>query len=106
MPALRCELQDGIAVLTLDLTDHPVNVISRAVKDEFNATFERLAAEPGAQAVALFSGKPDNFIAGADIEEVVKLSSAAGAQRLSAHGPAMPSPGAAVPKPVGLGDYG
>ena len=33
MPALRCELQDGIAVVTLDLTDHPVNVISRAVKD-------------------------------------------------------------------------
>src|SRR2546428_11121590 len=99
MPALRCELQDGIAVVTLDLTDHPVNVISRAVKDEFNATFERLAAEPGAQAVALFSGQPDNFIAGADIEEVVKLSSAAGAGRPPADGPAMLSRGAAVPQP-------
>src|SRR2546426_12324648 len=106
MPALRCELQDGIAVVTLDLTDHPVNVISRAVKDEFNAAFERLAAEPGAQAVALFSGKPDNFIAGADIEEVVKLSSAAEAERLSADGHEMLSRVAAFPKPVVVGIHG
>ena len=106
MPALRCELQDGIAVVTLDLTDHPVNVISRAVKDEFNATFERLAAEPGAQAVALFSGKPDNFIAGADIEEFVKLSSAAEAERLSADGHEMLSRVAAFPKPVVVGIHG
>src|SRR2546428_723994 len=106
MPALRCELQDGIAVVTLDLTDHPVNVISRAVKDEFNAAFERLAAEPGAQAVALFSGKPDNFIAGADIEEFVKLSSAAEAERLSADGHEMLSRVAAFPKPVVVGIHG
>src|SRR3989454_1386727 len=106
MPALRCELQDGIAVVTLDLTDHPVNVISRAVKDEFNATFERLAAEPGAQAVALLSGKPDNFIAGADIEEFVKLSSAAEAERLSADGQEMLSRVAAFPKPVVVGIHG
>src|SRR5947209_10352625 len=106
MPALRCELQDGIAVVTLDLTDHPVNVISRAEKDELNATFERLAAEPGVQAVTLFSGKPDNFIAGADIEEFVKLSSAAEAERLSADGQEMMDRVARFPKPVAVGIHG
>src|SRR5256885_2573467 len=35
---------------------------------------------------SFFSGKPDNFIAGADIEEFVALSSAAEAERLVADG--------------------
>ena len=106
MPALTWQVQDGIAVVTLDLKDHPVNVISRAVKDEFNVAFERLAAESGVQAVALFSGKPDNFIAGADIEEFLKLSSAAEAERLSADGQEMLSRVAAFPKPVVVGIHG
>src|SRR2546428_131537 len=106
MPALTWQVQDGIAVVTLDLKDHPVNVISRAVKDEFNVAFERLAAESGVQAVALFSGKPDNFIAGADIEEFLKLSSAAEAERLSADGQDMLGRVAAFPKPVVVGIHG
>ncbi len=106
MPALTWELQDGIAVLSLDVPDRPVNVISRAVKDEFNATFERLATERDVQAVALFSGKPDSFIAGADIEDFLKLSSAAEAERLSAEGQEMLSRVAAFPKPVVVGIHG
>jgi len=106
MPALTWDLQDGIAVLSLDVPDRPVNVISRAVKDEFNATFERLATERDVQAVALFSGKPDSFIAGADIEDFLKLSSAAEAERLSAEGQEMLSRVAAFPKPVVVGIHG
>jgi len=106
MPALTWELQDGIAVLSLDVPDRPVNVISRAVKDEFNAALERLAVERDVQAVALFSGKPDNFIAGADIEDFLKLSSAAEAERLSAEGQELLSRLAAFPKPVVAGIHG
>jgi 3-hydroxyacyl-CoA dehydrogenase/enoyl-CoA hydratase/3-hydroxybutyryl-CoA epimerase len=106
MPALTWELQDGIAVLSLDVPDRPVNVISRAVKDEFNAALERLAAERDVQAVAIFSGKPDSFIAGADIEDFLKLSSAAEAERLSAEGQQMLSRLAAFPKPVVAGIHG
>jgi 3-hydroxyacyl-CoA dehydrogenase/enoyl-CoA hydratase/3-hydroxybutyryl-CoA epimerase len=106
MPALTWELQDGIAVLSLDVPDRPVNVISRAVKDELNAALERLAAERDVQAVALFSGKPDGFIAGADIEDFLKLSSAAEAERLSAEGQEMLNRLAAFPKPVVVGIHG
>jgi 3-hydroxyacyl-CoA dehydrogenase/enoyl-CoA hydratase/3-hydroxybutyryl-CoA epimerase len=106
MPALTWELQDGIAVLSLDVPDRPVNVISRAVKDEFNAALERLAVERDVQAIALFSGKPDNFIAGADIEDFLKLSSAAEAERLSAEGQELLSRLAAFPKPVVAGIHG
>ena len=105
-PALTWEIQDGIAVVVLDCKDQPVNTISRAVKDEFRACFETLANDANVKAVAFFSGKPENFIAGADIEEFVKLTSAAEAERLSADGQDMLDQVARFPKPVAAGIQG
>src|SRR2546428_10503739 len=84
--ALTWELADGIAVVTFDLAGEPVNKISRAVKQDVLATFEALERDAAVQAGAVFSGKPGNFIAGADIEAFVALTSAAEAGRLSAAG--------------------
>jgi len=105
-PALTWDVQDGIAVVVLDCKGQPVNTISRAVKDEFRACFEALANDASVQAVAFFSGKPENFIAGADIEEFVKLTSAAEAERLSADGQDMLDQVARFPKPVAVGIQG
>ena len=105
-PALTREMQDGIAVVTIALPDHAVNVISRSVKDEFVALFEELAADAAVKAVAFFSGKPDNFIAGADIEEFVQLGSAAEAERLSAEGQELLDRVARFPKPIAVGIHG
>ena len=105
-PALTWDVSDGIATVVLDVKGQSVNVISRAVKDEFLACFAALAADPSVKAVAFFSGKPDNFIAGADIEEFVKLSSAAEAERLSADGQDMLDRIARFPKPVAVGIHG
>src|SRR5919106_310258 len=107
-PALSWELDDGIAVVTLDLPGHPVNVISQAVKQEFLSTFEVLGGDERVKAVAFFSGKPDGFIAGADIEEFVRLDSAAAAERLSAEGQEMLERVAPprFPKPVAVGIHG
>ena len=105
-PALTWEVQDGIAVVVLDCKDKPVNTLSRAVKDEFRASFEALANDASVQAVACFSGKADNFIAGADIEEFVRLTSAAEAERLSADGQEMLEQVARFPKPVAVGIHG
>ena len=105
-PALTWEVQDGIAVVVLDCRDKPVNTISRAVKDEFRACFETLGKDASVQAVAFFSGKAENFIAGADIEEFVRLTSAAEAERLSADGQEMLEQVARFPKPVAAGIHG
>jgi len=105
-PALTWEVQDGIAVVVLDCKDKPVNTISRSVKDEFRACFEALGKDASVQAVAFFSGKADNFIAGADIEEFVRLTSAAEAERLSADGQEMLDQVARFPKPVAAGIHG
>src|SRR5947208_3301627 len=105
-PAVTWDVHDGIAVVTLDCQDQPVNVISRAVKDEFIATFELLGNDPAVKAVAFFSGKADNFIAGADIEEFVQLESAAEAERLSAGGQEMLDRVARFSKPIAVGIHG
>src|SRR5216117_1755505 len=105
-PALTWDVADDIATVVLDLKSQPVNVISRAVKDDFIACFAALAADPSVKAVAFFSGKTDNFIAGGDIEEFVTLSSAAEAERLSAEGQDMLDRVARFPKPIAVGIHG
>ena len=105
-PALTWALADGIAVVTFDLPGEPVNKISRAVKQDVLATFEALERDAQVQAVAFFSGKPDTFIAGADIEEFVTLTSAAEAERLSADGQDLLERVARFPKPIAVGIHG
>ena len=105
-PAVTWEVTDGIATVVLDLKSQPVNVISQAVKDEFLACFAALADDPSVRAVAFFSGKADNFIAGADIEEFVTLGSAAEAERLAADGQDMLDRIARFPKPIAVGIHG
>jgi 3-hydroxyacyl-CoA dehydrogenase/enoyl-CoA hydratase/3-hydroxybutyryl-CoA epimerase len=104
--ALRWEVRDGIAVVTLDKAGAPVNVISQSVKDEVYAMLTALERDARVRAVAFFSGKTDNFIAGADIEEFVKLQTAAEAEQLSRDGQAMLDRVAAFPKPIAVGIHG
>jgi len=104
--AISWDVTDGIAVVTLDCPGAPVNTISRAVLAEFTAAFETLARDQTVRAVAFFSGKADNFLAGADIEEFVRLSSAAEAERMSAEGQEMLMRVARFPHPVVVGIHG
>src|SRR5689334_627530 len=105
--ALTWELvEGGVAVVTCDLKGEPVNKISRAVKQDVQATFEALEQDPSVKAIAFFSVKPDTFIAGADIEEFVALATAAEAERLSAEGQQLLERVARFPKPVAAGIHG
>ena len=84
--AFSVDVQDGIAIITLDMPGEPVNKISRAVKDEFLQIIDRLERDTEVRGAVLISGKPDVFIAGADIEEFLLLETAAQAERLSRDG--------------------
>ena len=106
MAAITWEVRDGVAIVTLNKPDGPVNVISQPVKDEMYAMLTALERDARVRAVAFFSGKADNFIAGADIEEFVKLTSAAEAEQLSRDGQAMLDRVAAFPKPIAVGIHG
>jgi 3-hydroxyacyl-CoA dehydrogenase/enoyl-CoA hydratase/3-hydroxybutyryl-CoA epimerase len=106
MAALTWVVRDGIAVVTLDTADASVNVISRSVKDEMYGMLTALERDASVRAVAFFSGKRDNFIAGADIEEFVRLQTAADAEQLSRDGQAMLDRVAGFPKPIAVGIHG
>ena len=86
MPAFTTTTENGIAVVTFDLPGEPVNKLSAAVKSEMESLLSRLKDDPAVRAVVLISGKPDTFIAGADIEEFTALSSQDAAERLSFEG--------------------
>jgi 3-hydroxyacyl-CoA dehydrogenase/enoyl-CoA hydratase/3-hydroxybutyryl-CoA epimerase len=89
MTALSIEMHDGIAVVTFDAPNESVNIISRSVKNEFIALFNELEADQSIRAAVLMSGKPDSFIAGADIEEFLEWRTAAQAESVSREGHAL-----------------
>jgi 3-hydroxyacyl-CoA dehydrogenase/enoyl-CoA hydratase/3-hydroxybutyryl-CoA epimerase len=86
MPALSVELRDGIALVTLDAPDASVNTFTRSVREEFVALLDRLEHDSSVRAAVLLSGKPDVWIAGADVEELAALPGATEAARLSQYG--------------------
>jgi len=93
-------LEQGIAVVTFDVPGAPVNTISQAVGEELAALLEKLAQDAVVRGVVLCSGKPDSFIAGADINEFVALRSAEEASALSRRGQALVQRLETLGKPV------
>jgi len=89
--ALTLELQDGIAIVTIDLPNEPVNKFSAAVIAEFDAMLTQIEGNRAVKAAVLISGKPDVFIAGADIDAFLEFKSAQDAETASAQGHAMMS---------------
>jgi 3-hydroxyacyl-CoA dehydrogenase/enoyl-CoA hydratase/3-hydroxybutyryl-CoA epimerase len=98
--ALGTTVENGIAVVTFDVPGEPVNKLSAAVKIEFEALMIRLRDETAIRAAVLISGKPDTFIAGADIEEFTALTTRAAAERLSFEGQELVSRIETLAKPV------
>jgi 3-hydroxyacyl-CoA dehydrogenase/enoyl-CoA hydratase/3-hydroxybutyryl-CoA epimerase len=85
-PALTVESRGDIALITFDTPNSPVNTFAPAARAEFIAILERLEKDQSIKAAVLFSGKPDVWIAGADVEELTSLPTAADAERLSQAG--------------------
>src|SRR5579883_301839 len=66
-------LNNGVAVLTLDLEDSKVNKLSSPVMNELEAAFDLLSKQSGVvRGLVINSGKRDMFVAGADLDEVSK----------------------------------
>lgn len=65
---------DGVAVLLFDTPKRPVNVLSSGMLEEAAALMEEIEGDDGVLAVVLASGKPDSFIAGADLDAVVRMT--------------------------------
>jgi 3-hydroxyacyl-CoA dehydrogenase/enoyl-CoA hydratase/3-hydroxybutyryl-CoA epimerase len=100
MSALTSRTEQGVAVVTIDLPGAPVNTLSSSVSEEFVALLDRLDRDGDVRAIVLISGKPDNFIAGADIEEFTRIDSEEEAATLSKEAEAVMDRVAALHKPI------
>jgi 3-hydroxyacyl-CoA dehydrogenase/enoyl-CoA hydratase/3-hydroxybutyryl-CoA epimerase len=65
--------EDGLAVLTFDLPGEKVNKLSGEVVSELADVLVRLTREVRIRGLLIRSGKPDVFIAGADVKEFANV---------------------------------
>jgi 3-hydroxyacyl-CoA dehydrogenase/enoyl-CoA hydratase/3-hydroxybutyryl-CoA epimerase len=100
MTAFTTSIDNGIAIVTVDLPGEPVNKLGSGMVAEWEELLEQLRGDAAVQAVVLISGKPDTFIAGADIEEFNRLSSRQEVEALSARGQEMMQRVEQFPKPI------
>jgi 3-hydroxyacyl-CoA dehydrogenase/enoyl-CoA hydratase/3-hydroxybutyryl-CoA epimerase len=71
--AFRLAVEDALAILTFDLPGEKVNKFSTPVMEELSSWIDRLSAAADVRALLLRSGKPEIFIAGADVREIEAL---------------------------------
>ncbi len=80
---LRLEVgDDGVAVVFIDVRGERVNVLTPRLGEDFEAVIERLETDPAIRAVVVASGKPEGFVAGADLKMMRDLTDAAEVSRL------------------------
>src|SRR6478609_7048076 len=100
MPVFRIEPEGDVALLIFDSPGQSVNTLSAAARSEFDTLIPELAADATVKGLVLISGKPENFIAGADIEEFTTFRTAEEAATMSHTGKVMIQRMADFPKPV------
>lgn len=92
--------KNGIAILTFDLPGEKVNKLTTAVMSELDQILAELAADHAVKALVIRSGKPDIFIAGADIAEIRDITNTNKGEELSRKGQAVMSKIEALPFPT------
>ena len=86
-PSLSVELRpDGVAIVRFDVVGDALNTLRASFAEEFSGVFARLEHEPTLKAVVFTSGKPDSFIAGADIQMLHGIRTVEQASELSRAG--------------------
>ncbi|GIY33758.1 trifunctional enzyme subunit alpha, mitochondrial [Caerostris darwini] len=64
---LKKEIKNGVAVITIDSPNAKVNTLTLEVMTEVQDILKNIWADPKVTSAVLISGKPGNFIAGADL---------------------------------------
>ncbi|MFS2224776.1 fatty acid oxidation complex subunit alpha FadJ [Pantoea sp. B65] len=91
---------DNVAVITIDVPDEKMNTLKAAFAGQIRQVIQRARENPHLAGVVIISGKPDSFIAGADISMIAACDSAQRASALAKQGQKMMSEIAALPFPV------
>jgi len=100
MNILELEKREKIGIVWMDYPDEKVNKISRQMMEEFEQMFDQIETDTAIQAVILISRKPDNFIAGADLDMIAAITEPGEAEAMSRRGHALLNRLEAFPRPV------
>src|SRR5262249_27352540 len=73
----------GVAMVIYNVPGEPVNTLKASFAAEFERAFDRIMGDRTVRAAVLCSGKPDSFIAGADIDMLKAARSGSEAEALS-----------------------
>lgn len=95
---LLTETKDGIATLTLNRPDQ-FNALSRALIDELQSTFDRIAADPAVSVVVL-AAHGRGFCAGHDLKEIRAMGTVSDVESLFARCSRMMMTITTLPQPV------
>ena len=79
----------GIARISLDVPDRPLNVLNPSVMSELKQIVEKLEQNSTVKVVLIESGKASGFLAGADVNEIVAIESPEQAVHLLEEGQAL-----------------
>ncbi len=90
---------DGVGILRFDTPDSPVNILSSRFFADFARHLDQVERDPDIRACVLSSAKPDSFIAGADLDELLAMTLPTQAAAFSREGHALLDRMAASSKP-------
>ncbi len=93
-------VEDGVALLVFDQVDEPVNTLSPESGAAFAAVLSQAERDPSVKAVVFISGKKDSFVAGAKIDFLQTIRTAAEATAIARQGQQGFDRLDAFPKPV------
>ncbi|WP_318441220.1 fatty acid oxidation complex subunit alpha FadJ [Photobacterium leiognathi] len=77
---------NGVAWLKIDVPNEKMNTLQAEFSTQIGAVFEELAQRSDIKGMVVYSGKPDNFVAGADINMLAACETAQQAQELAQTG--------------------
>ena len=91
---------DNIAVVTIDVPGEKMNTLKASFGPDVHNIIKQVRDNTALQGLIFISGKPDNFIAGADINMIASCQTALEAQTLAQQGQQIMAEIAALPIPV------
>ena len=77
---------DNIAVITIDVPGEKMNTLKAEFASQVRAIIKQLRENKELRGVVFISAKPDNFIAGADINMIANCKTAQEAEALARQG--------------------
>ncbi|MBD9642262.1 fatty acid oxidation complex subunit alpha FadJ [Pantoea sp. PNT02] len=91
---------DHVGVITIDVPDEKMNTLKAEFVPQIKAVLDEARSHQQLAGLVLISGKPDNFVAGADISMIANCKTAQEAEALAKQGQDVMAMIAALPFPV------